>query len=129
MPTPNVFQSAFVTLASVNLEDQVEFYSAFLAIAPQPNTPTYAEFHLPGLRLAIFRPKEDNATEFVAAVRQTAMSGTMSLCIEVSNLDEAIARLDAMGYAPPGEILHASHGKEIYAYDPDGNRLILHQRR
>ncbi|EDX77907.1 hypothetical protein MC7420_7645 [Coleofasciculus chthonoplastes PCC 7420] len=32
-----------------------------------------------------------------------------------------------MGYPPPGEIIVASHGREIYAYDPNGNRLILHQ--
>jgi hypothetical protein len=30
-------------------------------------------------------------------------------------------------YAPPGEITTASHGREIYAYDPNSNRLILHE--
>ncbi len=129
MPRPNICQSAFVAIASVNLEDQVEFYQAFLAIAPQPITPTYAEFQLPGLRLAIFRPKEDNAIEFTATASGKVISGTMSICIEVSNLNEAIARLKALGYPPPGEVLSASHGQEIYAYDPDGNRLILHQEQ
>ena len=28
---------------------------------------------------------------------------------------------------PYGEITIASHGRECYAYDPDGNRLILHE--
>ena len=32
-----------------------------------------------------------------------------------------------LGIFKPKEILTASHGKETYAYDPDGNRLILHQ--
>ncbi|MGL4502923.1 MAG: glyoxalase, partial [Planktothrix sp.] len=26
-----------------------------------------------------------------------------------------------------GEIITAAHGREIYAYDPMGNRLILYQ--
>ncbi|EKQ68223.1 Glyoxalase/Bleomycin resistance protein/Dioxygenase superfamily [Leptolyngbyaceae cyanobacterium JSC-12] len=51
----------------------------------------------------------------------------MSLCLEVENLEGAIAHLTQLGYPPPGEILTASHGREIYAYDPDGNWLILHQ--
>jgi hypothetical protein len=51
----------------------------------------------------------------------------MSLCLEVSDLEDAIAHITALGFPPPGEILTASHGREIYAYDPDGNRLILHQ--
>lgn len=116
--------SAFVALASVNMRSQVEFYQAFLAIAPRPSTPNYAEFQLPGLRLAIFQPKEDNTVEFAAA-----NSGAMSLCIEVDSLEEAIVHLTALGYSPPGEVIHASHGDEIYAYDADGNRLILHQAR
>jgi len=122
MQTPTISQSAFITLASVNLAAQVEFYSAFLAIAPQPHAPTYAEFELPGLRLAIFSPKPSSAAEFTAA-----NSGAMSICLEVNDLNSAIARLKDLGHSPPKEIMHTSHGDEVYAYDPDGNRLILHQ--
>ncbi|MEM8503205.1 MAG: VOC family protein [Cyanobacteria bacterium P01_D01_bin.1] len=118
----SVVTSVFGTLASVNLKAQVEFYQAFLAVDPQPSTPTYAEFHLSGLRLAIFTPKQSNITEFAAA-----SSGAMSLCLEVKDLNGAIAQLTALGHEPPGEVMHTSHGDEIYAYDPDGNRLILHQ--
>lgn len=111
-----------MALASAQITAQVSFYSKLLDISPQPNSPTYAEFQLKGLRLALFTPNENNATEFAAST-----SGPMSLCIEVSDLKSAIARLQALGHAPPGEIMHTSHGQEIYAYDPDGNRLILHQ--
>jgi hypothetical protein len=41
----------------------------------------------------------------------------------------AIATLTHLGYPPPGEIIEASHGREIYAYDPAKNRLILHQAK
>lgn len=113
---------AFVALSSLQVEQLAAFYSELLAIAPKPSTPTYAEFRLTGLRLAIFKPKADNATEFAAA-----NSGAMSLCLEVGDLEAAIAHLTTLGYPPPAGVMHTSHGQEIYAYDPDGNRLILHQ--
>ena len=115
-------QAAFIALATAQLSRQVDFYNRFLKIAPTPYTATYAEFSLKGLRLAIFVPKADNAAEFAAS-----RSGAMSVCLEVSDLKGAIAHLQAIGYPPPGNVLSSSHGQEIYAYDPDGNRLILHQ--
>ncbi len=112
----------FVAIASQHIERQVAFYSQFLSISPQPNTVTYAEFRLSGLRLAIFTPNEQNAAEFSGF-----SSGPMSLCLEMEDLAGAIAHLKNIGHAPPGNLMHTSHGQEIYAYDPDGNRLILHQ--
>lgn len=119
-----VFQctDTLVTLATVNVETLVRFYTKFLGQEPVVYMlNAYAEFQLPGLRLGIFRPKETNRQEF-----ESAKSG-MSLCLEVSDLEGVIAHLTALGYPPPGKILTASHGREIYAYDPVGNRLILHQ--
>ena len=115
---------AFVTLAAEDMEKMLAFYVRLLgqqpdAIAPQQ----YAEFQLPGLRLGIFKPKDSHGGEF-----ESKSSGSMSLCLEVDDLDEAIAHLQTLGgFAPPSEIECASHGREIYAYDPQGNRLILHQ--
>lgn len=112
---------AFVALATTQLNRQIGFYRAFLAVEPVPLTPTYAEFRLPGLRLALFTPKTDHCKEFA----QSAGSA-MSLCLEVADLESAIARLQTLGHSPIGDIMQTSHGQEIYAYDPDGNRLILH---
>jgi hypothetical protein len=47
----------------------------------------------------------------------------------VENLEQAIAHLTSLGFPPASEILLASHGREIYACDPDGNRLILHESK
>jgi predicted enzyme related to lactoylglutathione lyase len=114
--------SVFVTLAANDLEKLVLFYSNLLNIKPQHYTLNrYAEFQLAGLRLGIFKPKQMHQAEFKNS------SSTMSLCLEVSDLENAVAHLTHLGYPPPGEILTAAHGKEIYAYDPQGNRLILHQ--
>lgn len=119
-----VFQctDAFVTLASHNLEKLVNFYTQLLGQEPKQYIPNvYAEFQLPGLRLGIFRPKVTNQQEFESA------KSSMSLCLEVNDLEGAIAHFTAMGYLLKSEIFTASHGREIYAYDPAGNRLILHQ--
>ena len=120
-----VFQctAALVTLATANIDELVLFYTKLLGQEPKLYIPNvYAEFQLPTLRIGIFKPKETNQTEFENSVK----SG-MSLCLEVSDLAEAIAHLKALGYPPPGKIITASHGIETYTYDPDGNRLILHQ--
>ena len=120
-----VFQytNAFVTIASVNCENLVNFYTKLLEQKPVVLIPNvYAEFNLVGMRLGIFKPKNTNESEFKAVSKSK-----ISLCLEVINLEDAIAHLTALGYPPPGNISIASHGREIYAYDPDGNRLILHQ--
>ena len=117
------YAGAFVTLAATDIETLTQFYSQLLEQDPKPHTPKiYAEFQLSGLRLGLFNPKESHRFEF----SNSTQSG-MSLCLEVNNLEEAIAHLAAIGYPPPGETTTASHGREIYAYDPAGNRLILHQ--
>jgi catechol 2,3-dioxygenase-like lactoylglutathione lyase family enzyme len=115
--------SALVTIGSMNFDSIVDFYTQFLGSAPQFHIPSmYAEFSLAGLRLGIFSPKFSDRSEF----GQPSQSG-MSLCLEVDSLEHSIDLLTRLGYPPPGEITTASHGREIYAYDPDGNRLILHQ--
>jgi len=117
------YSQAFVTLAAADAETLIHFYSQLLQQQPLPHLPhVYAEFELSGLRLAIFKPRTQHQQEF----GHSEQSG-MSLCLEVENLDEAIAHLTNLGYPPPGEIIIASHGREVYGYDPAGNRLILHQ--
>ncbi|MEM9149554.1 MAG: VOC family protein [Cyanobacteria bacterium P01_F01_bin.3] len=116
------FREVFVALSSHQVEKQMAFYKACFSVEPTVSTSSYCEFRLAGLKLAIFEPSATHAEEF----SQTS-SGSMSLCVEVDDLDAMIAHLTNLGYPPPGDIIHASHGRELYAYDPDGNRLILHQ--
>jgi len=113
--------TAFVTLSATD-DRLVEFYEKLFARAPDPHIPgTYAEFQLERLRLAIFYPKPENQPEFADSTR----SG-MSLCLDVADLEAAIARCQDLG-ARVSAVTVASHGREAYAYDPAGNRLILHQ--
>ena len=115
--------AAFVTLATSNFDKLVLFYTDLWQQKPQIyRQSVYAEFQISGLRLGIFQPDKSNNAEFA-----NSCNSRMSLCLEVEDLNSAIAHLTNIGYPPPGEIVTASHGKEVYAYDPDSNRLILHQ--
>ena len=117
------YTAAFVTLATNNLSKLVLFYTDFWQQKPQIyRENVYAEFQISGLRLGIFQPQQSNESEFA-----NSRNSRMSLCLEVKDLEIAIAHLTNIGYPPPGEIITASHGREVYACDPDGNRLILHQ--
>ncbi|HEY9803561.1 MAG TPA: VOC family protein [Leptolyngbyaceae cyanobacterium] len=117
------YTTALMTLATFDIDKLVNFYTNLLEQQPITNIPNvYAEFNLAGMRLGIFKPKQTHESEF-----QNGAKSKVSLCLEVSNLEAAIAHITNLGYPPPGEIAIASHGREIYAYDPDGNRLILHQ--
>lgn len=113
----------FIAIADPDGQPLTDFYSQLFGRSPDSHIPqVYAEYRLPGLRLGLFKPKAEHWAEFA----HSANSG-MSLCLEVKNLEQAIAHLTQMGYPPPGSITVASHGREIYAYDPLGNRLILHE--
>lgn len=112
----------FVTISTKRIQLLVDFYTQLFQKQPTVYQPSiYAEFQLEKLRLGIFQPKPERQAEF------KNLSSSMSLCLEVEQLEQAIAHLSEMGYPPTGKIIEASHGREIYAYDPEGNRLILHQ--
>ncbi|MGF1491751.1 MAG: hypothetical protein ACFBSC_04710 [Microcoleaceae cyanobacterium] len=122
--------AAFVTLADPHIEPLVAFYSNVLETQPQIYRPgIYAEFQLECFRLGIFQPRETYVEEFQPAktIDRVATSGSMSLCLEVKNLEKIMALLSQLGYPVSAEIIHASHGREVYAHDPQGNRLILHE--
>jgi predicted enzyme related to lactoylglutathione lyase len=118
------YSDVFVAISTNNIQILVNFYSQLLQKQATVYKPAiYAEFQIKKLRIAIFIPKIEQQREF------DNLGSSMSLCIEIENLDQAIATLTKMGYPPPGEIITASHGREIYAYDPTGNRLILYESK
>ena len=114
----------FLAISTDNIKALTDFYSQLLQKQPDVyRASIYTEFQLERLRIAIFKPKSENCREF------KNLGSAMSLCIEVESIDTAISTLKGLGFPPPGDIIEASHGKEIYAFDPDGNRLILHESK
>jgi predicted enzyme related to lactoylglutathione lyase len=115
-------KKSLVTIATNNLEKLVTFYTELLGKPKSCIPGVYAEFDIPGVVLGIFKPKATSEDEF-----KNATQSKMSLCLEVDSLEDAVAQFTTLGYPLGGAITTASHGREIYAYDPDGNRIILHQ--
>lgn len=115
-------------LAAIGAEDfarAVAFYAALLGREPDERIrDSYAAFHLPSLRLAIFRPRAGGLEDFRNPPGRRV---GLNLVLEVAHLDPAVAEVERLGgsYTPPFD---APHGREAYAYDPDGNRLILVER-
>lgn len=119
------YQRAWMTLAPQHFSTSYDFYCQLLGQAPDRTLERagrliYAEFHLTGLTLGLYEPQEPQEPLSAAA-------STLSLCFQVENLEAAIEVLTDLGYPPPGPIMTPSHGREIYAFDPDGHRLILYQ--
>lgn len=116
-------KAIFVAIADLDGHTLRHFYQALLEQDPVVDVPNvYAEFALLGIRIGIYKPSNTHLTEFASL-----SSGSMSLCIEVESIEGAITHLTTLGYPPPGSIQHTSHGREIYAYDPQNNRIILHE--
>jgi catechol 2,3-dioxygenase-like lactoylglutathione lyase family enzyme len=115
--------AAFVTIGTIEFDRSIDFYTGLTGSPPAIyQSRRYAEFHFGGLRLAVFYPQASSADTFTPR-----LAGTVSICLAVDNLEAAISRLADLGYPPSGEIITSSHGREIYACDPDANRLILYQ--
>jgi len=122
---PMQYNKVLIAIASFNLSSLVNFYSLLLEQEPKNLIPSvYAEFKLPSLQLSIFRPKATHEWEFA-----TSGKSPLSLCMEVNNLEEAISQLTSLGYPFSQEIYLTSSLREIYAYDPDNNRLILYEQK
>lgn len=147
-----VCRDAFVAIASIQWAQMVHFYRHLTNHPPNPHiSHSYAEFSIGGLRIGLFHPKASHQPEF-----SYPKGAGISLCLEVKDLEQSRIVLDhiyatlpfasepsSMSFPidsspmersepvspqrPYGPIAIASHGRECYAYDPDGNRLILHE--
>ena len=118
------YTRAYIAIAALDITKTIDFYSKLLQLKPEKYLPNvYAEFDYEQLRLAIFKPKIDNITEF-----NNFQGSGMSICLEVDDLENAISFLTAIGYPSSDNIVTSSHGKELYVYDPSGNRIILYQK-
>ncbi len=116
-------QKAWVTIAAMQFDRSVQFYRCLFQQEPQIFTPEkYAEFQAFGIRLGIYRPTIEESPER----SPITLFPAVSLCMQIEDLEKAIALLDQAD-AHVSEVRSVSHGREAYAYDPDGNRIILYE--
>jgi hypothetical protein len=117
------YQDSLVTIGAIAFDPMINFYRQLLAQDPEPyERGIYGEFRLNTLRLAIFKPKSDHQANFT-----TSAGSGLSLCLQVVDLEQAIAHLRAIGHPAQQPIITASHGREVYLYDPGNNRIILYE--
>jgi predicted enzyme related to lactoylglutathione lyase len=121
------FSRSWLAIAVRSLTGSVQFYQTLLgdgAVFRQIGK--YVEFDLGDLRLGLFEPKPEAAPEF-----DQRGHNPMSLCLAVADLDQTLTQLTAQFLLPDGppEIVLASHGREVYLFDPDGNRIILYESK
>lgn len=129
------YSTVWVTIAAYHFQKTYDFYHQLLGQDPDrtqgdPDHLIYAEFHLSGLRLGLYRPTPPPSpltSHLSPLTSHFSPLTSLSLCFQVPNLDRAIDVLTNLGYPIPGEILTPSHGREAYAFDPEGNRLILYE--
>jgi catechol 2,3-dioxygenase-like lactoylglutathione lyase family enzyme len=117
---PLTITRACMTIATVHWPASIAFYQTLLGLDPKVHQPNrYAEFSRPDLTLILYAPKHQEQS-------QPQPYPSLSLCLYVANLDAATQLLTRMGHSDL-VIQTSSHGREIYAADPDGNRVILYE--
>lgn len=105
---------SLTSLQTMHFKDMDTFYRELLGepIAQKPGE--WSQFSLQNTRLVVWQAKED-----------PARGDALQLCLTVSDLDEA--RSNAPEKLVFSEIQLASHGRECFFKDPDGNTLILYE--
>jgi predicted enzyme related to lactoylglutathione lyase len=118
------YSTGLTTIATLDFDLMVKFYQQLLGKAPYSYQPdSYAGWKIPGLELGIFRPHPSQQDQFAAPSQS---SRPISLCLEVADLEQAMVLAAQIGRV--SVVMIASHGRECYLYDPDDNRIILHER-
>jgi catechol 2,3-dioxygenase-like lactoylglutathione lyase family enzyme len=116
-----IYTNAFLTLATNQWQRAVDFYGHLLAQSPQAVQPNrFAAFDLQGLRLAIYCPKAEER------ISPASYYPVLSICLQVPSLAQSLIHLQSLNL-DPGDVQNSSHGREVYLYDPDGNRIIIYE--
>lgn len=112
----------FFTLPVTDLDRAVTFYRDRLGLSPaMPWGGIGQEFTVGALTVALFQVEKVGMT-FAPAV-------AFSVAWGVSDLDAAIADLQAHGVTFRGPVIENQVCRMAFCPDPEGNLLMLHQRR
>ncbi len=99
------------SLKTPKFNDMFGYYRELLG-EPETSSPEkWATFQLPGAQLVLW-----------SAVNFIPVDGGVQICFVVEDLEHTLSALNLSGM-----IQEASHGRECFISDPDGNTLILYQ--
>lgn len=109
-------QVGLLSIATANLDQLQAFYQNLLGMPPTVTLPrVYVEFRLTGLRLGLYTSHHPDFK---------ACRGASSLCLQVNSLDPMLANWADHLVSPVREDFH---GREVDLWDPDGNRVVIHE--
>ena len=106
-------EAVLISLKTADYQVLTDFYTRLLGDAQRQKPDKWAFFKLPGVHLVIW------------ADTQTHSPGPLELCLQVANLEATMSQLHELGPCSP--IQTASHGRESFLKDPNGNTIILYQ--
>lgn len=109
-PTGTIFSQR-----TVNFRKLQHFYTGLLGSPKACKADQWAAYALPGGQFILW-----SQVDF-----KLEGDGALELCLTVTDLDQAHEQL-AADYQPSA-IQSASHGREFFIKDPDGNRIIVYQ--
>jgi len=111
-------RGSLVAIQARDFNRAVSFYKDVLGLPMTFRHENYwAEFRAPGLSIGI-----------EAAGDGTVVGGgTISLCFEVTGIENFVERLRNRGVSFLGQVKETFHGKEAYFSDSEGNPILLHQ--
>ena len=102
------------SLATTQFNGLLAFYRRLLGDPIQLAENKHATFALPGSRLVVWSSQE-----------RVKPGNALELCLQVGNLEAAMAAV--ADWVVLESVNQASHGRETFFRDPDGNRIILYQ--
>ena len=99
------------SLRTARFSELLAFYTRLLGPPEKTVSGKWARFKLPGCALVLWRQ-----------ANMKPLDGGIQLCLTVADLDQTCRLLNHQT-----DISEASHGREAFLRDPDGNTLILYQ--
>lgn len=110
---------SLITVAVMDWQQSLTFYRNLLQLEPQVLQPgRYAEFRLADCTISLYKPRlEETPTA------EGNPYPSLGICLHVDSLQAALAQLNLVNHG----IQASSHGREVYLYDPNGNRIILYE--
>jgi predicted enzyme related to lactoylglutathione lyase len=117
-PSCSRFLSILMSIPTPNLPQLRQFYQDLLQVTPLVVLgEKYVEFELLGARLALYHQRSEQNL-------QVHPEGSISLCLQVTSLEAMLKSFEPQSIS---EVRVAFHGREVDIWDPDGNRIVLHE--
>lgn len=107
-------EAVILSLRTTQFKAMLAFYSQLLGKPTVPEAGDWARFDMPGCELVLWQTKAREESK-----------DNLQLCFRVTDLEKSCQRIGKKENQL--EIQVASHGREVFFPDPDGNLLILYQ--